>query len=96
MNMKRSKFDFAEMAKEMVVVVMVVMVVVAAAAAVVVVAVVVVAAAAVHHGSKLCDIETLNYTFSHELGSERSEQASKRVSAAEGGIKASSAEQANE
>ena len=75
MNMKRSKFDFAEMAKEMVVVVMVVMVVVAAAAAVVVVAVVVVAAA-VHHGSKLCDIETLNYTFSHELGSERSERAS--------------------
>ena len=57
----------------MVVVVMVVMVVVAAAA--VVVAVVVVAAA-VHHGSKLCDIETLNYTFSHELGSERSERAS--------------------
>ena len=74
--MKRSKFDFAEMAKEMVVVVMVVMVVVAAAAAVVVVAVVVVAAA-VHHGSKLCDIETLNYAFSHKLGSERSERASK-------------------
>ena len=74
--MERSKFDFAEMAKEMVVVVMVVMVVVAAAAAVGVVAGVV-GAAAVHHGSKLCDIETLNYTFSHEAGIERSERASK-------------------
>ena len=70
--MKRSKFDFAEMAKEMVV--MVVVVAAAAAAAAVVVVVVVVVAAAVHHGSKLCDIETLNYTFSHELGSERNER----------------------
>ena len=78
--MKRSKFDFAEMAKEMVVVVMVVEA--AAAAAVVVVAVVVVAAA-VHHGSKLCDIETLNYTFSHKLGSEQSERTNERSGACE-------------
>ena len=33
-----------------------------------------------HYGSKQ---ETLNYTFSHELGSEQREQASKRMSAGE-------------
>ena len=36
---------------------------------------------AVHYGSKQCDIETLNFTLSHELGSERSQQMSKRMSA---------------
>ena len=44
----------------------VVVVVTAVATAVVVVA--------VHYGSKQCDIETLNYTFSHELGSERASE----------------------
>ena len=51
---------------------------------------------AVHYGSKQCDIETLNYTFSHEFGSERNEQASERISAAERASEASSAEQVNE
>ena len=41
-------------------------------------------------------IETLNYTLSHELGSERSERASERMSAAERASEASRAEQANE
>ena len=31
---------------------------------------------AIHYGSKQDDIETSNYTFSHELGSERNERAS--------------------
>ena len=34
-----------------------------------------------HYGSKQGDIETLNFTLSHELGSERSERASERMSA---------------
>ena len=51
-------------------VVVVVLVVTAVAAAVVV---------AVQYGSKQCHIETLNYTLSHELGSER---VSKRMIAA--------------
>ena len=49
-----------------------------------------------HYGSKQCEIETLNYTLSHERGSERSERASERVSAAEGASEASSPEQASE
>ena len=49
-----------------------------------------------HHGSKQGDIETLNYTLFHELGSERSERASEQMSVAERTSKASSAEQANE
>ena len=51
---------------------------------------------ALHYGSKQGEIETLNYTLSHERGSERSERASERVSAAEGASEASSPEQANE
>ena len=51
---------------------------------------------AVHYGSKQCDIETLNYTLSHELGSEQSKRASKQISAAGRASKASRAEQANE
>ena len=35
-----------------------------------------------HYGSKQGKIETLNYTLSHERGSERSERASERVSGA--------------
>ena len=50
---------------------------------------------ALHYGSKQGEIETLNYTLSHEQGSERSERASERVSAAERASEASSAEQAN-
>ena len=42
------------------------------------------------------EIETLNYTLSHELGSEQSERASKRMSAAERASEASRAEQAKE
>ena len=34
---------------------------------------------AAHYGSKQGDIETLNFTLSHELGSERSERASERT-----------------
>ena len=49
-----------------------------------------------HYGSKQGEIQTLNYTLSHERGSERSEQASERVSAAERASEASRAEQANE
>ena len=49
-----------------------------------------------HYGSKQCDIEKLNYTLSDKLGSEKSEQASKRMSAAERASEVSSAEQANE
>ena len=49
-----------------------------------------------HYGSKQGEIETLNFTLSHELGSERSERASERMSAAERASKASSADQANE
>ena len=49
-----------------------------------------------HYDSKQGDIETLNYTLSHELGSERSERASERMSAAERASEASRVEQANE
>ena len=49
-----------------------------------------------HYGSKQSDFETLNFTLSHELGSERSEPASKRVSAAERVSEQSRVEQANE
>ena len=49
-----------------------------------------------HYGSKQGNIETLDYTLSHELGSERSERASERMSAAERASEASRAEQANE
>ena len=49
-----------------------------------------------HYGSKQGDIETLNYTLSHERGSERSERASKKVSTAERASEVSRAEQANE
>ena len=49
-----------------------------------------------HYGSKLGDIETLDYILSHELGSERSERASEQMSAAERASEASRAEQANE
>ena len=49
-----------------------------------------------HYGSKQGEIETLNYTLSHERGSERSERASERVSATEGASEASRPEQANE
>ena len=52
--------------------------------------------ALLYYGSKHNDKETLNYTLTNELGSERSEQASERMSAAEHGSKVSSAEQANE
>ena len=48
-----------------------------------------------HYGSKQGKIETLNFTLSHERGSERSERASEWVSAAEGASEASSPEQAN-
>ena len=51
---------------------------------------------ALHYGSKQGEIETLNFTLSHERGSEQSEQVSERVSAAEGASEASSPEQANE
>ena len=49
-----------------------------------------------HYGSKRGEIETTKFPLSHELRSERSEQASKRVSAAEGASEASSPEQASE
>ena len=52
--------------------------------------------ATLHYGSKQGKIETLNYTLSHERGSERNERASKRVSAVERVSKASRVEQANE
>ena len=51
---------------------------------------------AAHYGSKQGDIETLNYTLSHELGSERSERASEQMSAAERASEASRAEQVSE
>ena len=38
---------------------------------------------AVHYGSKQGDIETSKFPLSHELGSEGSERASERTSAAE-------------
>ena len=53
-------------------------------------------ATTMHYGSKQGDIETLNHTFSHELGSEQSERASKHISAVEHGSEACSAEQTNE
>ena len=49
-----------------------------------------------HFDSKQGDIETFDFTLSHERGSEQSERASERVSAAEGASEASSREQANE
>ena len=55
---------------------------------------VVVVVVAVHYGSKQCDIETLNCTLSHKLGSERSERASEQMSAAEHASEASSVKQA--
>ena len=48
-----------------------------------------------HYGTKLGHFETKN-PLSHEQGSERSERASERVSAAECASEASSPEQANE
>ena len=48
-----------------------------------------------HYGLKQGDFETLNYTFSHERGSEQSERVSKRVREAEHASEASSAERAN-
>ena len=50
----------------------------------------------VHYGTKPGNFETRNLTLSHEQGSERSERASKQVSAAEGASEASSPEQVNE
>ena len=55
-----------------------------------------VVATVLHYGSKQGDFETLNLTFSYELGSERSERASTRKSAAECASEACRAEQANE
>ena len=49
-----------------------------------------------HYGPKQGDIETSKFTLSHELGSERSERASERMTAAERASEVSSAEQANE
>ena len=49
-----------------------------------------------HSGSEQSDSETSKFPLSHKLGSEQSEQASKRMSAAERASKASRAEQANE
>ena len=49
-----------------------------------------------HYGSKQGDFETLNHTLSHELGSEQSEGANERVSAAERVSEASGVEHANE
>ena len=49
-----------------------------------------------HYGTKPGHFETSKHLLSHEQGSERSERASKRVSAAERASEASSAEQANE
>ena len=46
-----------------------------------------------HYGLKQGDIETLDYTLSHELESEGIEQASEQMSAAECASKASNAEQ---
>ena len=49
-----------------------------------------------HYGTESGHFETLNLTLSHEQGSERSERASERVSAAQGASKANSPKQANE
>ena len=48
--------------------------------------------ASVHYGSKQGEIETLNYTLSHERGSEQNE----RAGAAEGASEAGSPKQENE
>ena len=50
----------------------------------------------VHYDSKQPDSETSKFPLSHELGSERSERASERMSVAERASEASRAEQANE
>ena len=49
-----------------------------------------------HYGSKQGDIESSKFSLSHELGSEQSERASERMSAAERASAASRAKQANE
>ena len=49
-----------------------------------------------HYGSEQGDIETSKFPLSHELGSEQSERANKRMSAAEHASKVSRAEQGNE
>ena len=49
-----------------------------------------------HYGTKPGHFETSNHTLFYKRGSERSERAIKRVSAAEGASKASSPERANE
>ena len=50
----------------------------------------------VHYGPEQGDIETMNFTLSHELGSEPSERESKHMGAAERASETSRAEQANE
>ena len=49
-----------------------------------------------HYGSKQDDIETLNPSLFNKLGSERNEQASEQMSAAEHASEVSRAEQVNE